>query len=164
VIGITLALLLVSVFCAGLPFLTHLTCYGGRDGSCSLDTYGLFTRDRHVEFPVRDIVEVSVDERASTSRGTRVFSATVMIVTRSRGRVDLGGRQLLGSAIPTDKAVAVAVALRRLQAKENSSPKDVDLWVGSSWLGIVIELSISLGFFYLFAMLVKTIVRELRQS
>jgi hypothetical protein len=148
--------LVVGLGTSGCLFVTHLTCQGGGEGVCSVDAYGLFTAVRHVEVPVREIVEVAVDERTGR-RGPG--TARVAIVTRSMGRIDLSGGQLLNSSFATNDAVEAAVALRQLQPRGTSRPKDVDLWIGPSRLGAMIFVVSALLCWYLLAMVVRTALR-----
>jgi len=154
---VPLLVLAAALGSSGCLFVTHLTCRPGPEGACSIDTYGLFTTVRHVDVPVHEIVEVSVDERTARRSPD---TARVEIVTRSMGRIDLSGGQLVNVAgFATNDAVRAAAALRQLRPSGTSAPRDVDLWMGPPRVTSLFCLALSLVCWYVLAALVVRAVR-----
>ena len=160
-LGFAVLLLVLSVGASGCLWTTHLTCHGGREGTCSLDSYGLFTTVGHVDVPVREIVHVNVDERAPR-RGPS--TATIHLLTRSMGRIDLAGGQRLGGAFGISDALAVASALRPFEPGVSASPRDVDLWIGPSPVLWVIVLSFAMICLVGFVATIRSVLRDIPRS
>jgi len=150
-------LLLGAVTTTGCVYTAHLACRGGESGACTIDGYGIFTTVGHVDLPVREIVEVAVDEHAPRNRrGPSV--ATVTIHTRTLGRIDLAGGQRLGSNLATSDAVRAAAALRALR----TSDRHVDMWLGPPLGALLISIAFAALFWILFVLAVRTILADLR--